>query len=308
MKQAAQWWWVGMVIAILFVVAGSNPAQDKDKKPDGDKKVEVKDKKADDKGKKKGDDKDKKKPYEKHDTTALYNSLRDVINTGAKMFNDQGDHAGCYRLYQGSLLSVRPFLAPELQKRIDTGLAGAEKLPGFAERAFELRKILDDVRNQVKPAEKKDDKQADKKDEKKDDKKAGDKKGDKKDDKKAGDKKDDKNADKKADDKKSADKGGDKGQVAGKLTFQNKAIAGGYFVTLIAADGKKFSSAIQKDGSFQFKTAISAGEYKVAIEPIPGESAKGAVTLPPRYASDAGSGLVIRVAAGKQQVDLNLVK
>ena len=30
--------------------------------------------------------------------------------------------------------------------------------------------------------------------------------------------------------------------------------------------------------------------------------------LPPRYASEKTSGLVIRVQAGKQQVDLNLVK
>ena len=42
----------------------------------------------------------------------------DVINNGAKIFNENGDHAGCYRLYQGSLLSVRPFLVADLQKRI----------------------------------------------------------------------------------------------------------------------------------------------------------------------------------------------
>ena len=35
-----------------------------------------------------------KKPYEKHDASALNQSLRDVINAGAKMFNEQGDHAG----------------------------------------------------------------------------------------------------------------------------------------------------------------------------------------------------------------------
>ena len=27
--------------------------------------------------------------------------LRDVINQGAAIFNDQGDFAGCYRLFQG---------------------------------------------------------------------------------------------------------------------------------------------------------------------------------------------------------------
>ncbi len=93
-----------------------------------------------------------KKPYEKHDTSALYNSLRDVINTGAKLYNDSGDHAGCFRLYQGSLLSVKPFLAPDLQKKIDDTLAGCDKLNSYADRSFELRKVLDEIRAKVKPA------------------------------------------------------------------------------------------------------------------------------------------------------------
>lgn len=202
-----------------------------------------------------------KKPYEKHDASALNNSLRDVINTGARMFNEQGDHAGCYRLFQGSLLSVRPFLAADLQKRIDQGIARADQLPTYADRAFELRRVLDEIRASTKPG-------------------GG-----------AGSK---------------SDPVGDKGQVAGKLTFQNKAVPGGYFVTLIGTDGKKFSSAIQKDGSFSFKTPIPPGEYRVAIEPIPGDTTKTAA-LPVRFRSEGTSGLTVRVQAGKQTVDLNLV-
>jgi hypothetical protein len=311
MVKATRWWWVSAltVSVMLFVLAGSNPAQDK-------------------------------KPIEKHDSAALYNSLRDVINTGAKMYNEQNDHAGCYRLFQGSLLSVRPFLAPDLQKKIDTGMASAEKLPNFAERAFELRRVIDDVRSQVKQGEpkveekKKDQKKIDekKKDEKKveekkveekkkDEKKIDEKKKDekkveekKKDEKKIDEKKKDetkveekKKDEKKIDEKKSAETTSDKGQVAGKLTFDGKAIAGGYFVTLIGADGKKFSSALQKDGLFQFKTPIPKGEYRVAIEAIPGEAAKVSA-LPSRYSAEATSGLTVRVKGGKQQVDLNLVK
>src|SRR5437868_6909937 len=34
----------------------------------------------------------------KFDQTALHKALRDVINTGADLFNLQGDYAGCYRL------------------------------------------------------------------------------------------------------------------------------------------------------------------------------------------------------------------
>lgn len=200
-----------------------------------------------------------KKAYEKHDASALNASLRDVINTGAKLFNDHGDHAGCYRLYQGSLIAVRPFLAPELQKKIDDGIVAAEKLPFFADRAFELRRVLDEIREKTKGA-------------------GGPGVG-------AG--------------------GSGKGQLNGRLTLDGQPIAGGYFVTLIGDDGKKFSAAINKDGSFQFKTSITAGDYRIAIEPIPTE--KG-MALPKRYASEATSGLSLRIQGGKQHVDLNLVK
>ena len=215
-----------------------------------------------------------KKPYEKHDGSALNQSLRDVINAGAKMFNDQGDHAGCYRLYQGSLISVRPFLPKELQTKIDTGITNAEKMPSFADRAFELRRVLDEVRASTKSAGT--------------------------------------NADKKIDDKKKEDKKidepkSDKGLISGKLSFQGKAVTGGYFVTLISSDGKKFSSAIQKDGTFQFKTPIPLGAYGVAIEPIPGEAVKG-IALPARYSAQATSSLTILVQGGNQQVELNLLK
>ena len=43
------------------------------------------------------------------DPVALADSLREVINTGADLFNKYGDYAGCYRLYQGGLLSIKPF-------------------------------------------------------------------------------------------------------------------------------------------------------------------------------------------------------
>src|SRR5208282_4559731 len=41
----------------------------------------------------------------------LYEVLKSVINEGADLYNKQGDHAGCYRLYQGSLLTVQPLLS-----------------------------------------------------------------------------------------------------------------------------------------------------------------------------------------------------
>jgi hypothetical protein len=88
----------------------------------------------------------------KHDPSALNKSLRDVINTGADLFNLQGDHAGCYRLYQGSLLSIKPFLKPEMQSGIDNALAAAERMATFAERAHHLRGVIDAIRRQAKMA------------------------------------------------------------------------------------------------------------------------------------------------------------
>jgi hypothetical protein len=247
-----------------------------------------------------------KQLHEKHDSTALYKSLGEVINLGAKLFNDQSDYAGCYRLFQGSLLSVRPFLAGDLQKKIDKGLASAEMQSSYADRAWELRGVLDDVRRQLKPAEAK---IADKKEDKKiDEKKVEEKKSSLPDATKKLEEKKSGATDpaKKADDKKSAAPDPAKGQLAGKVTFQGQPVTGGYFVTLVR-DDKRVSSTLQKDGSFQFTTPIAPGEYAIAIEPIRGVAFAG-VALPQRYETEKTSGLTITVQGCKQQVDLSLVK
>jgi truncated hemoglobin YjbI len=84
--------------------------------------------------------------------TTLYNTLRDVINRGADLYNG-GDWAGCYRLYEGSLMSLRPLLEhrPELQKAITDGLANAERNPELTRRAFVLRGVIDRIRTDVNP-------------------------------------------------------------------------------------------------------------------------------------------------------------
>jgi len=83
---------------------------------------------------------------------AIYASLRDVINQGADLFNINADHAGCYRVYEGALISVKPLLGhhPDLQKAIDDGLADAGKEARVVDRAFALRKVLDAIRTKVK--------------------------------------------------------------------------------------------------------------------------------------------------------------
>jgi hemoglobin len=81
-------------------------------------------------------------------------SLPKVMNTGADLFNE-GDRAGCYRLYQGSLLTLRPLLEhhPELQKAIDAAQAEAEQQPTVGARAFALRGALDKIRDKLRATE-----------------------------------------------------------------------------------------------------------------------------------------------------------
>jgi len=86
--------------------------------------------------------------------TSLYNTLRDVINHGADLYNPpNGDWNGCYRLYEGALMAVRPLLShrPELQKAIDAGVATARTSPSLDRRAFDLRAVIDRIRDDVNP-------------------------------------------------------------------------------------------------------------------------------------------------------------
>jgi hypothetical protein len=158
------------------------------------------------------------------DTKALdavvYSTLRTVINRGADLYN-AGDASGCYRLFEGSLTTIKPFLdhRPELQKAITTEIAAAEKDPVVWRRSFALRKVLDRIRSEVNPKKaedkekvplpkpgpiekKKKDDDKDKKDDDKD--KPEDKKKDEK--KKKDDDKDKPEDKKKEDDKKKDDK------------------------------------------------------------------------------------------------------
>ncbi len=82
--------------------------------------------------------------------TRIDKALFQAINSGVPLYN-QGDPAGCYRLYQGTLVGVWPFLAhrPELQESVKAALASAETLPSYPQRAFKLRETLDDVRAKV---------------------------------------------------------------------------------------------------------------------------------------------------------------
>lgn len=270
----------------------------------------------------------------------LNQSLRHVINVGAELFNKQADYAGCYHVYEGALIAVRPLVSPELQQKITEGLERAERMPQFSDRAFELRRVIDEVRVHAKKGtaterppvvEVKDKKEAppiklpekklpekklpEKKVEPKKvpeikppEKKVPEKKVEPKKvpEKKVEKKVPEKKVEEKKVEKKDAKADAKAGQVAGVVTFNGQPLSGGFFVTLVSKDGRKFSTLV-KDGQFNFTKAVPPGEYRVAFEPAPGADAKLVQRLPARYRAEATSGIVVRVQPGKQQMDLHLV-
>ncbi len=80
-------------------------------------------------------------------------ALLDSINMGVPVYN-RGDVAGCYWLYRGSIGTITPFLAhrPELQSSVMKGVAAADTMGGYDQRAAALRAVLDDVRAKVTAA------------------------------------------------------------------------------------------------------------------------------------------------------------
>jgi hemoglobin len=84
----------------------------------------------------------------------IYETLRVVINRGADIYNaPSSDWNGCYRFYEGALLATQPLLKhrPELQKAIETGLATARANPQVQNRAFDLRAVIDRIRDETNP-------------------------------------------------------------------------------------------------------------------------------------------------------------
>jgi hypothetical protein len=88
----------------------------------------------------------------------VVDTLRDVHNKGADLYNMKKEFEGTYRMYHGSLLTVRPLLGhrPDAQKLIDDGLAAAEKEANVAQKAFRLHEAIEGVRSNLKgePAKK----------------------------------------------------------------------------------------------------------------------------------------------------------
>jgi hemoglobin len=127
MRSTSQWWFLLLAVWGLGL-NGLAAAQEKGDKPDMPAPLD-------------------RKVLDQH----VYNTLRSVINHGANLYNS-GDWNGCYRLYEGALMTLRPLLdhRPELQKAIDTGLDKAQGTSALSRRAFVLREVIDKVRADTK--------------------------------------------------------------------------------------------------------------------------------------------------------------
>jgi hypothetical protein len=205
----------------------------------------------------------------------VVDTLRDVHNKGADLYNIKKDFEGTYRMYHGSLLTVRPLLGhhPDVQKLIDNALAAAEKEASVAQKAFRLHEAIEAVRSNLKgeTARKPDDQMPD-------------------------DKKDKK------------EKGGSKGKVAagggpgfrGTVTFKGQPVPAGevIFVSLDKPKPIVISAAIQDNGQYAPMGAVPPGKYVVIVK---------SKHIPEKYQLTTTSGLEIEVLAPPTVFDINLI-
>jgi len=82
----------------------------------------------------------------------LESQLYEVLKLGTDIYN-RGSQDACYRLYQGSLMSIVGFLEhrPDYVIRINRALKETNDMTNVSERAFTLRKVIDDLRADIKP-------------------------------------------------------------------------------------------------------------------------------------------------------------
>lgn len=297
----------GLAVALLVAAAGPLAAQGG--KPVGDAKV-----------------------FDK----LVVDTLRDVHNKGADLYNTARDFPAAYRLYQGSLVTVRPLLGhrPEAQKFIDDGLAASEKESDPARKAFALHEAIEKVRAYLKTAPaieppppvkpKVDDtKKSEEPKKTPPTTKTDDAKKPKGDDTKKtppSTKTDDTKkptppVTKPVEPKKPADplavlpkpKGNDPVNpkpaadpgIKGLVTLKGKPVAEAdvAIVSLKLPVPRVFTATSASDGTFQIKDAVPAGEYAATV------TGKG---VPEKYGTTTTSGLRVEVKAGATDVRLEL--
>jgi hemoglobin len=84
----------------------------------------------------------------------VVNAAYEAAFLGTEIFN-KGNHEGCYRLYQGTLMALVPMLESRanLQTKVKMRLERATKMKA-ADAAFELRTALDEIQNDIAPPKK----------------------------------------------------------------------------------------------------------------------------------------------------------
>lgn len=204
----------------------------------------------------------------------VVDTLREVHDRGADLYNTKKDYVGTYRLYQGSLLTVKPLLAhrPEAQKLVEGGLAAAEKESDPATRAYLLHKTIEDLRTHIRstPATTATPKvipEAKKLDEKKPDPPMV------------------------------------KTTLNGTVTFDGKLVATGA-ITFVSLDQPKprVVSAAIKDGKYEVE--LAPGKFAVSVS----APKDGQETLPQKFTTTDTSGLTVAVKAGMNASNIDLKK
>jgi hypothetical protein len=238
-------------------------------------------------------------------------TLKTIIARGADLYNAR-DYAGCYRFFQGSLATLRPFLDrhPKTQRAIDASLAEAERDPRVQQRCWVLYRSLTAIYTSFTPGAKKTGVGKGPKDKNgkglKKDRKAKDKPA--KDSGQANQAPEDKDKDVPKDlfkDVKKVDKSSParrfliakKGQatVSGKVVFKGLPVGGGK-VFFHPKKGKPFMARTAKDGTYTIK-GLKLENYIVTVI-----SRKHRV--PPKYGNPKTSGLTVTLSATNEAFDI----
>src|SRR5262245_59295810 len=95
---------------------------------------------------------DRTKPDQGNQDARIRQGVVNALQLGVPLYNN-GDPVGCYRVYQGALYGLLPFLAdrPELKSAIESGMGIAQAQPTAAQQATVARQLLDQIHDAAKP-------------------------------------------------------------------------------------------------------------------------------------------------------------
>lgn len=203
--------------------------------------------------------------------------LKDVHNRGAELYNT-GDAAGCFRMYESALLTVRPFLAhrPAVQQTITAGLDEVAKTTdGVKLQAFRLHEVIEKVRAELKDEVKKTEPKP----------------------KEPEPKPKDPVVKPKDPPAPAVAKGG---TAMGKVVLNGKPLAGAdvMFVSLKLAAPRVLVATTGADGSYQLTGPVPATEYAVKVT---------GANVPAKYQEFGTAGLRVETKDGANTFDLNLM-